>query len=83
MYFKVIKNGQVVDVLAHIAYVKYQKKHNIIVLCDIAEAEAILSSTGKYGWHIEGLYHFEPDNSVCEILEIPKYEYDAILKEWR
>ena len=55
MYYKVIKNDEVVDVLNHILYIKYQEKHSLLLLCDITEAQAILSSDGKYGWHIEGL----------------------------
>lgn len=83
MYYKVLKNEKVVDVLSYIFYVRYQEKHNILLLCDIKEAEAVLSSSGKYGWHIEGLYNFTPDNDICEIVEISKYEYDQLLAEKR
>lgn len=78
MYYKVIKDGEVVDVLDHILYIKYQEKHGLLLLCDISEAQAILSSDGKYGWHIEGLYNFPPDNNIYEIKEITKYEYDKL-----
>ena len=70
MYYKVIKNDEVVDVLNHILYIKYQE--------NITEAQAILSSDGKYGWHIEGLYNFPPDNDIYAIKEISKYEYDKL-----
>ena len=73
MYYKVIKNDEVVDVLNHILYIKYQEKHSLLLLCDITEAQAILSSDGKYGWHIEGL-----DNDIYVIKEISKYEYDKL-----
>nr|DAR15964.1 MAG TPA: hypothetical protein [Caudoviricetes sp.] len=78
MYYKVIKNDEVVDVLEHILYIKYQEKHSLLLLCDITEAQAILSSDGKYGWHIEGLYNFPPDNDIYTIKEISKYEYDKL-----
>lgn len=78
MYYKVIKDNKVVDVLSHISYVKYQKKHNILLLCDIKESQAVLSSDGKRGWHIEGLFNFPLDNTVCEISEITKKEYDDL-----
>lgn len=78
MYYKVIKDSEIVDVLDHILYVKYQEKHGLLLLCDITEAQAILSSNGKYGWHIEGLYNFPPDNTVYEIKEITKYEHDKL-----
>ena len=67
MYYRVIKNGKVIDVLERIIYVKYQEKHDQILICDIKEAEAVLSSDGKYAWHIDGLYHFKPDNSVGKL----------------
>ena len=35
MYYKVTKNEKVVDILKNILYVKYQKKHDILLLCDI------------------------------------------------
>ena len=78
MYYKVIKNDEVVDVLNHILYIKYQEKHSLLLLCDITAAQAILSSDGKYGWHIEGLYNFQPDNNIYEIKELSKYEYDKL-----
>lgn len=81
MYFKVIKNGTVVDVLDHILYIKYQAKHNLLLLCDIKEAQAVLSSNGAYGWHMAGLYHFPPDNQECTITEISRYEYDMLKPE--
>ena len=68
MYYKVIKNDEVVDVLDHILYIKYQEKHSLLLLCDITEAQAILSSDGKYGWH----------NDIYVIKEISKYEYDKL-----
>lgn len=80
MYFKVVKGGEIVDILTHILYIKHQEKHNILLICDIKEAQAILSSNGQYGWHIAGLYNFPPDNQEYEILEITKYEYDKLVE---
>ena len=80
MYFKVMKDKEIIDLLDHISYVKYQEKHDQILLCDMKEAEAILSSNGKYGWHIEGLYHFQPDNYVYRIEQITKFNYDRLKK---
>ena len=81
MYFKVLKSEMVVDVLDHILYVKHQAKHDLLLLCDIKEAQAVLSSTGKYGWHIAGLYNFPPDNQEYRIVEITRFEYDMLKKE--
>lgn len=80
MYYRVIRNGKVIDILERIVYVKYQEKHDQILICDIKEAEAILSSDGKYAWHIEGLYNFKPDNTTYIITEISKFDYDKYKK---
>ncbi len=78
MYYKVIKNNEVVDILRNINYIKYQEKHKILILCDIKEAQAVLSSDGKCGWHIEGLYNFPLDNTEYEIVEITEFEYEKL-----
>lgn len=81
MYYKVLKNNEVVDTLKEIHYIKYQSKHNLLLLCNIQEAEAILSSDGMHGWHIIGLYNFPPDNYEYKIIEITKPEYDELNKD--
>lgn len=78
MYYKVIKNNEVVDILRNINYIKYQEKHKVLILCDIKEAQAVLSSDGKCGWHIEGLYNFPLDNTEYEIVEITEFEYEKL-----
>lgn len=81
MYFKVMRDNHVVDVLDSITYIAYQKKHDILLLSDIQTAQAILSSDGKRGWHIEGLYNFEPDNTVYQIEQVKQSEYQKIKLE--
>lgn len=81
MFYKVMREGNVVDVLSTVLYVKYQSKHDQMLICDIKEAEAILSSDGKYGWHIEGLYNFQPDNYSYAVSKISKFEYDTLKKQ--
>lgn len=31
MYYKVIKNGKVIDVLDHLTFVKHQQKHDVML----------------------------------------------------
>ena len=50
MYYKVIYNGQVIDTLDHLSFVKYQAKHGIMVNCTADDAEGIVSSDGRYMW---------------------------------
>ena len=79
-YYKVIKNNKVIDVLDKLIYLKYQKKHNRMVLCNESEAQAFFSSDRKYIWHTENLYNI-PVNGLCddvELVEINKYEYERL-----
>lgn len=79
MYYKVLKDGKVIDVLDHLVFVKYQKKHNIMLVCDESEAQAIVSSDGTYIWHIEHLYKIPVSGyDTVELAEIDKYEYEQL-----
>lgn len=79
MYYKVIKNKQVVDVIDRLVYVKYQLKHKILLMCPEAEAQGILSSDGRYAWHTSTLLRFPVDiYPTVTIEEIDKVEYDRL-----
>lgn len=76
MYYKVLKDNKVIDVLDHLTFVKYQQKHNIMIACVESEAQAIISSDGKYIWHVYGLYALPLDGyDTVELVEIDQYEY--------
>lgn len=79
MYYKVIKNNKVIDVLDQLIYLKYQPKHGIMVLCDENEAQAILSSDKNTIWHEKSLYKIPVDGyDVVELIEIDEYEYKQL-----
>lgn len=79
MYYKVLKDNKVIDVLDRLIFVKYQKKHNIMLLCDQSEAQAIVSSDGSHVWHVNWLYKIPIDGyDTIELIEIDKYEYDQL-----
>lgn len=69
MFYKVLKNNKVIDVLQGLTYLKYQPKNKIMVLSDINEAQAILSSDGNTIWHEVSLY------------ELPVSGYDTVTVE--
>ena len=76
MYYKVLKDGKVMDILDHLAFVKYQPKHNIMIGCLEHEAQGILSSEGEYIWHVDGMYHIPVDGyDTVELIEIDEHEY--------
>ena len=81
MFFKVVKDNKVIDVLDHLKYFKWQSKHKIMVLTDVNDAQVVLSSDGSTFWHTETLYKI-PDDApkfeIVEIKEIPEYEYKQL-----
>ena len=79
MYYKVLKDNKVIDVLDHLVFCKYQKKHGIMLLCDESEAQAIVSSDGTYCWHVKWLYKIPVDGyDTVELVEIDEYEYKQL-----
>ena len=81
MFYKVIKDGKIIDVLDSLVYVKYQKKHNRMMFSDIEEAQAILSSDRKHIWHMEGLYKIPVEAGHYDDVraeEIDEYEYEQL-----
>lgn len=81
MYYKVIKNNRVIDILSHLTYLKYQPKHNIMITCTENDAQAILSSDGNHIWHIPELYNIPVDGyDTVDLVEIDIYEYEELKK---
>lgn len=79
MFYKVIKNNKVIDVLDKLVFLKYQHKHKIMVLCGEDDAQAILSSDGDTIWHESTLYKIPIDGyDTVELVEIDEYEYKQL-----
>lgn len=79
MYYKVLKNNKVVDVLDRLIFVKYQPKNEIMVACAKNEAQAIISSDGETIWHVYGLYRIPVGGyDTVELIEIDEYEYKQL-----
>lgn len=79
MFYKVIKDNKVIDVLDGLIYLRYQPKHNRMLFCTESEAQAIFSSDQKQIWHEESLYNIPvPGYDTVQIKEIDKYEYDQL-----
>ena len=79
MYYKVLKNNKVIDVLDNLIYLKWEPKHKIMVLSDENEAQAILSSDNNTTWHERTLYSVPVDGYDCvDLIEIDQYEYKQL-----
>ena len=79
MYYKVIKNGKVIDVLDSLIYLKWQPKHKTMILTDENDAQAILSSDKNTIWHEKTLYNIPLNGfDTVEAVEIDEYEYKQL-----
>lgn len=79
MYYKVIKNNKVIDVLDNLTYLKWQPKHKTMILSDENDAEAILSSSKDDIWHVQGFYKVPVDGyETVELEEIDKFEFKQL-----
>lgn len=81
MYYKVLKDNRVIDVLEQLIYVKWQPKHKIMVLTDINDAQGILSSDCEHVWHDSTLYRFPDDvdgYTNVKLEEIDEFEYNSL-----
>ncbi len=82
MFYKVIKNRNVIDVLSSIQFVKFQPKHRVLLLCNEEQAEGILSSNGDTAYHLSSLNPFPVDEFATVSLEkITEHEYNQLKKQ--
>ena len=76
MFYKVIKDNKVIDVLDGLVFLKYQEKHDRMQFCDKTEAQAIFSSDREHIWHEESLYNIPVSGyDTVRVEEIDEYEY--------
>ena len=79
MFYKVIKDNKVIDVLDNLIYLKWEPKHKIMVLTDENNAQAILSSKKDAIWHEKTLYKIPVDGyETVEIIPIDQFEYKQL-----
>lgn len=79
MYYKVLKDNKVIDVLDCLIYLKWQPKHKIMVLSDLNQAQAILSSDKNTIWHERTLYDVPVEGfDTVDVVPIDKFEYKQL-----
>ena len=79
MFYKLVKNNKVVDVLDHLTYLKWQPKNKIMLLSGEGEAQAILGSDNNTIWHVEGFYDLPVEGyETVKLIEIDSFEYKQL-----
>jgi hypothetical protein len=75
MFYKVLSENRVVDVLNHLSYARYMANKKLVI-CPSSQAQVIVSSDETRCWHIRGLYAVPGQSSdPLELVEIDEYEY--------
>lgn len=79
MYYKVLKDNRVIDVLNGVNYLKWQPKHCAMVFSNEDEAQAILSSDMNTIWHEKTLRRLPVNGfDTVELVEICEHEYKQL-----
>lgn len=79
MFYKVLKDDKVVDVLNEVVYLKWQPRNRIMLLSELKNAQAILSSDGETIWHEITLHDLPVDGyDTVELIPIDEYEYKQL-----
>lgn len=81
MFYKVVQNNTIIDVLNNLTFVRTQIAHNILISCHESFAQGILSSNRSETWFVDGLIVENTNNyPTVELVEIDEEEYN-ILKD--
>lgn len=81
MFYKIIENNEIIDVLDNITFVRIQIKHNRLIICPKNYAQGILSSNRSNIWFVDGLIKENVNQyKTVELIEIDESEYN-ILKD--
>lgn len=80
MYFKIIYNALVIDILDRIQYVRWLKRGKKFVRTEMTSANGILSSDGINIYHVEGMPDFDGMGNfkTVHMIQIEKEEYDKL-----
>lgn len=79
MFYMVIKDKTIIDVLSDIQYVRTQVVHNRLMICDKKYAEGIISSDSTSIYYVPELIEENvKDYPVVSLLEIDEEKYNSL-----
>lgn len=79
MFYKVMKDGVVIDVLDKLVFLKYHPKYKMMVLCSEDDAQAFLSSNNETIWHEHTFYEIPAEGyDTVALVEIDEYEFTRL-----
>ena len=79
MYYKVMKNGRVIDVLDQLIYVKWSPKLCCMTRTNESYAQGFLSSDKSTIWHADQFLQLPVTGyDTVDLVEIDEYEYKQL-----
>jgi hypothetical protein len=76
MYYKILQNEKVIDVISSPKYVRLSPKSNRILLCPKQTASGIVSEDGREVWQLKDFYPFPSGTyETVEMVKISEKEY--------
>ena len=82
MYYKIICNNRVIDVIENIKFIKCLPKTKKIILVDFKQANGVMASNNDEIYHLYGTpYTFEGEKKTVSIQEISFKEYEKLTSQ--
>lgn len=80
--FKIIENGQIIDVVENLKFVKCLPRSKKMILVDERQANGIMASNGNEVYHIYGTpYTFEEGKRTVLFQQIEAEEYEKLTQQ--
>lgn len=82
MFYKIVSEGQIIDVCDGLTFVRWQRKNGIFLICNTeADADGILSSNGSTIYLLEGKEQVKEGLNQVHYAEIDEDTYKELLDE--
>lgn len=77
-YYKVEKDGYVTGLLTEFRYIRYDKRHQLVVSCSPEYAEGFLSEDFTHYWRTPDMREGGGNFETVDVTEITEYEYNKL-----
>lgn len=79
MYYKVLNNNMVIDLLTEVRYIRYLSNFNRVLACQKGAAHGIVGSDGETIYKLEDSpSNILEDKKIVNLVEISAEEYSAL-----
>ena len=83
MFYKVIHNNMLVDLLTDVQWIRYLPRQKRVVMTDRQSANGVMGSDHNTLYHLEGRpYTFDTEIKSVQIMQISEDEFDRLSTEF-